>query len=440
MKKRDFTRLLASVTALTLAAPALAQENGSVRDFELPSDQETPRSRVQGPVLEGIPAPRVARPSPAAAPPPVVAVDPGASSPAAEDPFAAIDRMARSGPAATPTRTAQTPAGSAAGTTSAETTAATETVAGPRIDLPSATAPETATAASAPSLAQSSTVGLPWWAWLAALLVVGALGTLAGWVWRGRSKPLMLAAPVIERPRVSARAAEPEPQPAPAPMPEPAPEPVPVPGGERAPVLASPPAELPKVALTRRQVEPQPPLAPKPQPQPAPVAAPEDEDAPESPLRIALEPARLSVSLLNATLAYRILLTNQGEDMLRDISIDGDMVSAHASLSQEEQLAAPNSKLENRHLIRTLAPGETKVVNGDFALPLPLIRPIRKGEATLFVPLARLRIVAGGEHTQVVVQTSVVGQRSDRAGGGLRPFRLDLGPRIYSELGQRAFA
>src|SRR5690606_18576273 len=82
----------------------------------------------------------------------------------------------------------------------------------------------------------------------------------------------------------------------------------------------------------------------------------------------------------------------------------------------------------------------TKVVSGDFALPLPMIRPIRNGDAALFVPLARLRVIAGGEHAEVIVQTSVVGQRSQHPGGGLQPFRLDLGPRIYSELAQRAFA
>jgi hypothetical protein len=248
--------------------------------------------------------------------------------------------------------------------------------------------------------------GIAWWTWLIALLAVGAIGIAAGWFWRGRRAASPLEVETIEEPRAH--------------------PPVPEPSG--------PPAELPKVAA--RKV----PEAPPPVPEPVPALAGEEDELPERPLRIALEPARLSVSLLNATLAYRILLTNQGETPLRDISIDGDMISAHASLSQEAQVAAPNSKLENRHLIRTLFPGETKVVSGEFALPLPLIRPIRNGDAALFVPLARLRVIAGGEQTDVIVQTSVVGQRSRRPGGGLQPFRLDLGPRIYSELGQRAFA
>src|SRR5690606_11035566 len=123
----------------------------------------------------------------------------------------------------------------------------------------------------------------------------------------------------------------------------------------RVPEPSGPPAGLPKVA-SRRPAKTPPPGQSKPVPA---MADEQDEEASERPLRIALEPARLSVSLLNATLAYRILLTNQGDAPLRDISIDGDMISAHASLSEEEQIAASNSKLENRHLIRTLFPGET---------------------------------------------------------------------------------
>lgn len=429
MKKPVFARLLASVTALTFAASSLAQQNGSPGDFELPADQPAQQGRAQGPVIEGIPPPRVARPSPtpAPAPPPVIEVDPGASQ--VPDPLAAIDAMGQDRPAAV------TPRATSAATTDDDerTVAVTEetsdgAVPGPALDLPAATATQAAAANQAQPLTPVG--GIAWWMWALALLAVGVLGVIAGWLVRGRrTEVLYLAAPEVERPKVPERATPSLPEEAPQQrVPERAPPPP-------LPERTGPPAELPKVALTRKQAE-----MPAP-PAPVPASADEDDDEPpEKPLRIALEPARLSVSLLNATLAYRILLTNRGEEPLRDISIDGDMISAHASLTPEEQVAAPNSKLENRHLVRNLAPGETKVVNGEFALPLPLIRPIRKGEATLFVPLARLRVVAGGESTEVLVQTSVVGQRASRPGGGLRPFRLDLGPRIYSELAQRAFA
>jgi hypothetical protein len=410
MNKPAFARLVASLTALTLAAPALAQQNGSVSDFQLPSERTAPQQdRAQGPVVEGVPAPRVARPSPTparepVAVPPVVEVEVPESQTTPRDPFAAIDAMGQRRPLPTARPTAAAATSEAATATGDAAALPAGAAAQPSIDLPRSSAPQSA--AAAPIGIPTPAGHIPWWVWLAAIVAVGVIGTAAGWFWRGRRTEVFLLPPPIERPKVP----------------------------ERTPERTGPPAELPR-APVRLDETPR-------VPQPLPVAAIEDEDeeVEENGLRIALEPARLSVSLLNATLSYRLLLTNQGDHALRDISIDGDMISAHASLSEAEQLAAPNSKLENRHLVRSLSPGETTVVSGDFALPLPMIRPIRKGDATLFVPLARLRIVSGGEDTQVLVQTSVVGQRSPRPGGGLRPFRLDLGPRIYSELGQRAFA
>src|SRR5690606_1750871 len=126
-----------------------------------------------------------------------------------------------------------------------------------------------------------------------------------GWLWRGRRVPAPFEVESIEQPHV---------------LSEP----------------SGPPAELPKVAA-RKPLE-TPPPTPQPEPLPAVADDEDNEELPERPLRIALEPARLSVSLLNATLSYRILLTNLGDVPLRDISIDGDMISAHASLSQEEQI------------------------------------------------------------------------------------------------------
>jgi hypothetical protein len=40
----------------------------------------------------------------------------------------------------------------------------------------------------------------------------------------------------------------------------------------------------------------------------------------------------------------------------------------------------------------------------------------------------------------VASSTFVVGEDQDRPGAALRPFRLDLGPRLYSRIGQRELA
>ncbi|HSG34982.1 MAG TPA: hypothetical protein VLA37_10635 [Sphingomonadaceae bacterium] len=187
------------------------------------------------------------------------------------------------------------------------------------------------------------------------------------------------------------------------------------------------PSEAPQAA----EQAPQPP--PRPSPTPATIA-----NTPEGPLSIGIEARYLSISLTAATLSYRLTITNSAKTSLRDVVISGDMISAHSSISEADQIATETVELEQRHVIDRLPARESVQVSGEFRLPFTRIRPIRKGDAALFVPLARLRANAGEAGT--IVQTALVGQRSTRPGARLQPFRLDLGPRVYREVTQRIFS
>ena len=148
----------------------------------------------------------------------------------------------------------------------------------------------------------------------------------------------------------------------------------------------------------------------------------------------------MSASLMATTLSYTLTLTNNSPDTLSALAIEGDMIAAHASLPPEQQIASSSERLELRHALVTLAPGESAEFKGDFRLPLASLNPIRAGDAAFFVPLARLRVEAStpaGE-SLIKVQTWVVGETANTPGAGLRPFRLDLGPRTYSNVSQRA--
>lgn len=211
----------------------------------------------------------------------------------------------------------------------------------------------------------------------------------------------------------------------------------------------------------RRQTAPvqlafEPPVVP---PRPAPAARPAraappgpaaPAPAPAAPLvpvislpgglQIALESRRMSASLMATTLSYTLRLTNTGAEPLSAVAVEGDMISAHASLPPEAQIANDNQRLEPRHTLITLAPGESAEFAGDFRLPLAAVTPIRTGEAAYFVPLARLRVEASTASGSPLVAalTWVVGELPEAPGAGLRPFRLDLGPRVYARVGQRA--
>jgi hypothetical protein len=156
------------------------------------------------------------------------------------------------------------------------------------------------------------------------------------------------------------------------------------------------------------------------------------------PLYLALQATRMSATLVNTTLSYRLAVTNRGPEPLHDIRITGDMIAAHASRSANEQLGPTEASLPELHRIATLEPGESVTLGGDIRLPLVSITPIRRGDAALFVPLARMR-GRGRDPTGTTVAgggTFLVGQEPG-ASKRLQPFRLDLGPRNYSRLGQQ---
>lgn len=167
--------------------------------------------------------------------------------------------------------------------------------------------------------------------------------------------------------------------------------------------------------------------------QPAPVPAMARDEG----LALVLEATRMSATLIATTLSYRLAVTNHGAVPLQDVRIDGDMIAAHASRPRENVVGHNAAVLPSLHRIARLAPGESVTLAGDIRLPLVAITPIRSGSAAFFVPLARLR-ARGTAPTGVTVEgggTFLVGQEP---GGNrkLQPFRLDLGPRNYSQLGQ----
>ena len=191
----------------------------------------------------------------------------------------------------------------------------------------------------------------------------------------------------------------------------------------RARAFRAPEIERPQVATSNRPASPS--------PEPLPSAA-------SGVLHLALQATRMSATLVNTTLSYRLSVTNRGVQPLHDVRIAGDMIGAHASRSTSEQLGPAGASLPELHRIATLAPGESVTLGGDIRLPLVSITPIRRGDAALFVPLARLRGHAKDDAGATVEGggTFLVGQEPG-ASKRLQPFRLDLGPRNYSKLGQQ---
>ena len=391
-KSGGSVRAATGATALALllaSAPAAAQ---STPDFRIPTTRPTSNPRSQGPVDADHPVVRPSpTPSPAPVPTPVPAPSPAPS--AAPLPRPSQSTAAAPRPAANVTPQPRPIAAAPTATTSAAPASDSALPAAPS-DLPASPAPGiTATDSfDLPAMSDSTDTASVWYLpWLAAAAaLMAAAGALAWWRRRRSAAPLMLE---FEPPVV------------------------PVAG----PAPAAPPL-----------------AAPRPAPA-APLPEPKLSLNPQG-LGIALEARRMSASLIATTLSYTLTLTNHSAQPLSALAVEGDMISAHASIPPDQQIASNGLRLELRHALVTLAPGESAQFTGDFRLPLTAVTPIRSGEAAFFVPLARLRVEAStpAGASLVQVQTFVVGELPDAAGAGLRPFRLDLGPRVYSRIGQRA--
>lgn len=167
------------------------------------------------------------------------------------------------------------------------------------------------------------------------------------------------------------------------------------------------------------------------------VAAPPAPALAGPPLMIEAQVKQLARSLMFATLTYELKVTNRGAQPLEDVSFGGDLVTAHARVPAEQQLADPAMPLTPVQSLTRLDPGESASFAGEFRLPVSDIRPIPHGKAVVYVPLMRVRAVARG--MEPIARTFIVGLQSPGAAGQrLQPFRLDEMPQTYRAVGQKA--
>ncbi len=185
-------------------------------------------------------------------------------------------------------------------------------------------------------------------------------------------------------------------------------------------------AEAPSVEIERPRV----PAAPGPT-----LAAAPPLTATGPQLTIEARAVRLSRSMMFATLSYEMVVTNRSAQPLRDLRLGADLVTAHARIPTDQQLADPQVPLAQVKTFEQLDPGASVQFAGELRLPVSEIRPIPHGKAVVYVPLLRVRAEADG--VSPIARTFVVGV-SGGASRRLQPFRLDEMPQTYSAVSQHA--
>ena len=153
-------------------------------------------------------------------------------------------------------------------------------------------------------------------------------------------------------------------------------------------------------------------------------------------LEVEAHAVTLNRSVMNASISYRLILTNRGRQPITLIEVQGDVTTAHGQIPAEQQLADPAQTLPELHRLARLEPGQRSVLQGEVRLPLREVRAIRQGSVPVFVPLLRLTVRADNLDPQA--HTYVIGTRNAQKGARPNPFRLDEPPRTYAQLTTRA--
>ncbi|MCJ2178965.1 hypothetical protein [Novosphingobium album (ex Hu et al. 2023)] len=148
------------------------------------------------------------------------------------------------------------------------------------------------------------------------------------------------------------------------------------------------------------------------------------------------EPGAMRLSLVYATLQFRLVLTARTD--IPSGQLLADMISAHASMPRDQQLAPPPETLGVVQAFPRMTPGQVLEIKGELQVPLAAVRPLQRNGASFMVPLVRLALVGEDDPTLPHLELGfvfTVGLAGE--GPALAPLRLDAGPRQITGLAGR---
>jgi hypothetical protein len=155
-------------------------------------------------------------------------------------------------------------------------------------------------------------------------------------------------------------------------------------------------------------------------------------------LESSFAPLRATISIANLTIKGALKLTNIGDIPAETISLRTRIISA--SEEHEQQVSAfhadQNSHTDN---LGDAAVGETIDMEIDLTIPLRELKTYALKERKLFVPIVLINLEYGPVGARQQLRLScLIGREATPPTPKMAPLRLDLGPRSFAPLGQRA--
>ena len=191
------------------------------------------------------------------------------------------------------------------------------------------------------------------------------------------------------------------------------------------------------------QPEPRPQPRPRPELQRSPAPTPPPPSAPvgivstrlRPTLDIRFAPTRLAVEDNRVTLEFDVVVVNSGSGPARDVLLEAAMFSAGPDQDREIESFQQRPRGEGER-VPLIAPLNSMAFTSAVNLPRDRVRQFRAGDRTVFVPLIAFNLLYRSSGEEAQTSTSyLVG--IDTRGEKLAPFRIDQGPRLFTDLAAR---
>jgi hypothetical protein len=157
-------------------------------------------------------------------------------------------------------------------------------------------------------------------------------------------------------------------------------------------------------------------------------------------LELQFRPERATTTPAEASVQFELAVINKGNTVATKVRVEACMFNAGPQLEAEiEQFFAAASPPAASGMIPDISPRDAATLRSVVAMPKDLVREIEVNGRRLFIPTVAFNVIYewGNGKKGRTSMAFLVGREPDTPSSKMSPFRLDQGPRIYRQVGQR---
>lgn len=175
---------------------------------------------------------------------------------------------------------------------------------------------------------------------------------------------------------------------------------------------------------------------------PPPAIAPRRPMGPRAQMEIDFRPERLVTSENQAVVHFELTIRNRGDATASNVQIEARLFNASGAEADDVRtfFAAP---VEAGTSGMDVPSGRGVQFTSAVTIPRDQIRVVEMAGRPLFIPTVAVKLLhdgGDGEDPVRITRRYLVGIEPKEPSGKMGPFRMDIGPRIYRSIGQRAVA